>query len=277
LTKYIDSMNFIPVSFRKSVNPTSGFFYPPMNSWNIRQLFLNKINEEFLCNNVAHMLTNPAFVHKHIDPKRSKAVCEKIAKSFADRQKRVREYAADELQEFKLPYYEELTTTSNVLRLRDANRNFIFGVAVGILKSPDAVLENFYELDPEMGEFNRADYSYGASSYSDGTWHPEHLFTESDHNRKYKHHQDLWVHIDPSPEKTGLGHMYNKPYYAHKGSIPHWQYSMNTRPYERDNGQSLREGGLSDRRTQIPRGYNKKDIDRTMARLDDKYRLRNFV
>lgn len=270
-------MNFIPISYRKNVNPTTGFFFPPMNSWNIRQIFLNKINQEFLINNVAHVLGNEGFVYKHLDPKRDKALCKKIAQSFAERGNRVRDYAKEELQEFKFPYIEELTTTNNVLRLRDLNRNFIFGVAVGILKTPDSVLENFYELDPEIGEFNRRDYEYGASAYSDGTWHPENLFTESEHNRKYKHHQDTWVSINADPGATGLGHMYNKPYYAHKGSIPHWQYSMCTRPYERDNGESLREGGMSDRRMQIPLGYKKADIQRTMARRDDKYHLRRFV
>lgn len=270
-------MNFVPIAFKQRVNPTTGVFNPPMNDWNIRQLFMNKVNTDYLCNNIVHVLSNPAFVYKNIDPKREKSVCVKLAKAFANRRNRILEYSKSEIAEFQFPYPEDLTTTSNFFRLQDLNRQFIFGVAVGILKTPDAVLENFYELDPEMLEFNRKDYAYGASAYSDGSWHPENLFLESDHNRKYKNHQDYWVSWNSNPEETGLGHMYNKPYYAHKGSIPHWQYSMNNRPYERDNGESLREGGMSDRRTQVPRGYLRRDIDRTTARTDDKYRLRNYV
>jgi hypothetical protein len=47
-----------------------------------------------------------------------------------------------------------------------------------------------------------------------------------------------------------------KDKFSRGGQIPFWQTTVHTRHYERDNDEGLKEGGISDRRTQRTRGYD---------------------
>lgn len=58
------------------------------------------------------------------------------------------------------------------------NKSFIHDACKNIVAEPSMLLYDFYNFNSETGKVERTAWDYDASSYSDGTWHPEHLFLD---------------------------------------------------------------------------------------------------
>jgi hypothetical protein len=165
----------------------------------------------------------------------------------------------------KMPPREWRETENIVILLDKQNRAFIDNIIETVTTSGDSVDPDWYMYNSETGQVDpHADNSYDVSSYSDGTWHPEHLFTNKQRNRDTGYWGNVSTEFDASPEASGLGHRYYSTVYTvdpnRRTQYLPSQYTVQRRPYERDIDESLKEGGISDRRTQVPRGYNMRSL-----------------
>jgi hypothetical protein len=238
---------------------------------------------------------------------------------------------------------ENFTVSNPVQQLMQINKDFLLDHAQTIAQSPDIVVHDFFSVNPDTGAKELAEYDYSAESYSDGTWHPEHLFSSNSRNRENPYWIPVEVSFDsrPRPIRRGKGfdprddyrtsqkqrlRGYSKegyeafndsepvdarfwagvsggvgsdlqlssatddseieyydeyldnPYYgpgvgpgnkymyneygdggfSKGGLFPAWQYTGQFRPYDRDTGETLREGGEGDRRVDSPQrnGYD---------------------
>jgi len=247
-------------------------------------MFHTQQNKGFLIKKVIQLLSDPEIIVKNINPPRPFHFCVAFSKKIKERTRQIVSFVNDEFEDY-IPktrdYYDnKLFSQDEVYRakykselLRKDNRDFVIGIVKSVLESPDSLFEDFYEFNDETGEHEFKEYGYSSASYSDGTWHPEHLFTESLHNKQVSYHQDLNVTTSSDPAATGIGHRYRRNAYEFKGQFPHWQYSVNTRPYAKTD-EGLRAGGLSDRRTN--RNWAYAYTPDLLARTNPKYNLRSY-
>ena len=247
-------------------------------------MFHSHKNKQFIFKQVLKFLSDPDIIVKNINPPRPLNFCVAFSRRIPEYKTQIISFLDDEFEDY-IPktrdhYDNHMFSQDEVFRakykfelLKKHNREFIITAVKGILQSPDSLFEDFYEYDPETGEHNFKEYAYSNSSFSDGTWHPEHLFTESLRNKQVTYHQDLNVTTDSNPNATGIGHRYNRQMYTSMNQFPNWQFSGDYRPYDRS-GEGFREGGDSDRRYQRNRGYNYEP--ELMARTDSKYNLRSY-
>lgn len=247
----------IPGELYKQITK-SGYFRndSPYRNTPLKGLFLSPPNEKYLQDGVYRMVTNKEYVDMH--GVGNKAL---ILKGFRANEALIKDSVRDLMDMHVLPHSEDLFVASPVQQLNLVNRDFLVKTTRNMLSSPDMIIPDFYGINPETGADEReTNWDYGASSYADGTWHPEHLFTNSERNRKNLYWVPEEINYDARPEATGLGHRYNSPVYARtprtRSQFPRWQYSVDHRNYDRHNGESLAEGGISDRRVQRPSGYN---------------------
>jgi hypothetical protein len=70
------------------------------------------------------------------------------------------------------------------------------------------------------------------------------------------HVEDQQYAPGPGPGNRYRYDFYGKGGFSGGGTFPRWQYSVDDRPYERNNSEGLRDGGTDDRRVQRPSGYN---------------------
>lgn len=136
-----------------------------------------------------------------------------------------------------------------------------------MLMRPDLLLSEWNDMDPYDGTYSFHPYDYGSNWYSDETWHPEMLFVNP--NKKYWQDLDVWTSSSGDTCNIGLGKRYMRPVYggSNTGQFPHWAVSPHNRPYNKTTS-GLREGGLSDRRVQVNKGYAYNDLS---SRKDYKY------
>ena len=102
-------------------------------------------------------------------------------------------------------YYEEdYTTNSPIQQLHHLNKKFILDTSQTIIKSPEIVSANWNDINPDTGKKELVEYDYSARSYSDGTWHPEDLFTNSSRNRENPHWVPREVTFDSHPPRSRM-------------------------------------------------------------------------
>jgi hypothetical protein len=372
----------VPPEMAKSINSSSGFLVrsSSFGGKNLKGLFYTIENRKYLVDQLYSLLTNRDFVQDTIssiektlenDTLRTKAKQSvALIKLFTP----IKPILVDRIQvlieAWKLPNREDHAIHNPILELSLVNQEFLVTTAKTIIQSPDCIVTDYYDIDPNTLKVDAPEWDYGAASWADGTWHPEHLFTQSKRNRanvywvpmnvtfdtnppvgddwkKYgdrptafhpraQHYnpdrakvalptpaqknvqlvnqqnrrerftdgmppisragissisainpkyrdipniQDLleeqsypyngsdgfskFYHVEdqvyaPGP---GPGNRYRYDFYGQGGfsdggTFPRWQYSVDDRPYQRDNSEGLREGGSSDRRTQRPSGYD---------------------
>lgn len=247
-------------------------------------MFHSKQNKQFILKKVFEFLSDPEIIHKNINPPRTLNFCIAFSKRIPEYKEQIIAFVDDEIEDYipktKNHYDNHMFSQEEIFQakykfelLKKHNREFIVSTVKSILESPDSLFEDFYSYNSDTGEHNFKEYGYSNASYEDGTWHPEHLFTESLHNKQHSYWQNLNVTSSADPSATGLGHRYMKSYYARMGQFPHWQYSADYRHYDKPD-EGLREGGSSDRRYQRNRGYDyNPDL---MARTDSKYNVRSY-
>jgi len=127
-------------------------------------------------------LRGEPFRKKNTEPTRKSY---EIAKNFKQSRSIFDEVLPSMIEEYVMPYTEDMKTTNPVIELHHINLDFLTTTAEMLIQNPASMIEKFRTWNDDTGEYiEGSDYTYSAESWNDGTWHPEHLFTKSVANRK---------------------------------------------------------------------------------------------
>jgi|GEM_PF-5610795 len=312
----------VPIEIRNDINPYSGYINPESKfaKKNLKGLFYTKENQRYLAKELYLMITCEQYVKDnlpdeaiydipelhgtHDDPiygfNNRSSYFDKIKlmiQKFVRCKPRIDQLVFSMIEAHPMPFKEELGILNPVQQLHGVNLDFLTKTAQDIIQNSQNLIPEMGRINPDTGKYETAEYDYDASSYSDGTWHPEHLFTNNTRNRDNVYWEPLEVNIYSDPDAggrgaAGVGHKYNniiynqgtKKYYESKvaydgsrkgaitknpqerlngnsyGQFPGWQTTVNKRFYDRENTLGLKDGGIDDRRTQRPHGYNMKAL-----------------
>jgi hypothetical protein len=275
----------VPPEIRVGINQYSGFIDPDTKygKHTAKALFLCPANIKYLAKELYLILINPKFVSENLgDTDLDFLVEEKTRKSgvtafnnraeglikkrtqmlitnFKKSRQQIANLTLELAESVGTPAREDVTIENPVMNLHLMNRDFLIQTGKTIIQSPEVLVADFIDVNPDTGETDFHEYEYGPSSYNTGTWQPEQLFTNSYRNRNNPYWVLTQVSVDQSPDaKQSPGHRYKSKAYWGSGvrervsQFPEWQSSVNDRPYSHFDGywnESFREGGTSDRRT----------------------------
>lgn len=270
-------------------------------------------HDNFVANGVKNALTRPTL--RGVPTRKGHTKPEKramrIVGGFRTKMNLFNTAVPQMVEEYVLPYDEDQTTKNPIMLLHYVNRDFLLTSAEMIIQNPDVLDGSYRTWNPDTGKTedpNEYEYQYSAESWNDGTWHPEHLFTQSQRNRENAYWKEINVEFwngplgypqDPIGDEGGRGpgnrykHIAepnlemlagvddarrgdDRGIYApasdivtrrgarfsNGGQFPFWQTTVHHRPYERDNSETLTEGGRADRRVQTPHGYRMENLTR---------------
>lgn len=124
-----------------------------------------------------------------------------LAKQFKRLRPQINASVTHMIEEYVLPYDEELKTNNPIMELHYVNLDFLTSSAETIIQNPSALITNFNNWNDDKNTYDEklADYEYSAESWNDGTWHPEHLFTQSATNRKTAYWNNAQLEIWNAP------------------------------------------------------------------------------
>jgi hypothetical protein len=263
----------IPKAFSAQLNPYSGYLNPksPYASKNLKALFRTQENQNYLFETLFRLLTNEEYVRWQLDQAEVSDVkmtahqqpneARRLVAAFMKRKKFLQDNIEDLVEMTELPYKEDIVLINPIQQLHVLNKDFLVKTARDIIHCPDMLAPRYFATNPETGaDESQIEYDFTSEAYADGTWHPEHLFTNSNRNRDNPYWIPREVNIYADDDSVGVGHRYYNKQYSKtqrtRSQFPRWQYSMEDRPYERCTEESLREGGISDRFVQRNSGYN---------------------
>jgi len=285
----------IPKEIKHDINPYSGFismesdyydktvkglFYLPINVQYVSDELMTLItHKKFVENNIDMSITNvetsadtdeerivntadPSLQFSQLEPSAADRRVNLIISIFIKNEDIIRNNVPNLMRSNQSPKYkahrEDLAIDNPVVQLHLINKEFIYQTAKSMILSP-------FNLDPSAAYINletnkseiNTNWNYTAASWQDGTWHPEHLFTENERNRENPYWVPYEVDYDSRSGSRPIapGHRYNSSVYDSESQFPRWQYSMNDRPISRDQG-GYAASGTNDRRVQRPNGYN---------------------
>lgn len=381
----------IPADMLRDINVHSGYIkiQSRFSGKNLKGLFFTNENRQYLAKELYSLLTNDRYVSDVAESLQVVPIYSdgrtvmhtsdaSIYKPYASV---LNERILVLMEAWPQPKREDLLIVNPIHQLSNLNKDFLINTSRTIIASPDCLIPAYYDTVPETGKADAPEWDYGAASYTDGTWHPEHLFTQSKRNKSNPYWMPVNITFDtnpppgetykgdrptafhprvthydtgaraqitrppypghssgppkqreaflPAPGKAGapgqpfrVGQLsgrsrldtspmavidqeytdvpsiidlltepsypvhgrgpvsstyhiesgaysggvgpgnryrfdqYGKGGFSGGGTFPRWQYSVNDRPYQRDNREGLREGGGSDRRVQQPHGYD---------------------
>ena len=201
----------VPKEMIKDINPNSGFINSKskFGKKNLKGLFYTPENREYLIDQLYSLLTNKDFILdtiQSIDATLEHDTLRTGAKQSIDLVRAFtgkRPVIADRIQvlieAWKLPYREDHAIRNPVLELGLVNQEFLTTTAATLIQSPDSIVNDYYDRDPNTGQIDAPEWEYGAASWADGTWHPEHLFTESKRNRANVYWVPVNITFDTTP------------------------------------------------------------------------------
>jgi hypothetical protein len=101
-------------------------------------------------------------------------------------------------------FSEDYSTNSPIQQLHHLNQKFLLETSQNIIQSPDIVIANHFDINPDTGveEYGESDFS--ARSYSDGTWHPEDLFVNTARNRENPYWIPREITFDSNPPRSRM-------------------------------------------------------------------------
>lgn len=192
----------VPSEIKKGINPLSGFLdsSSKYGSKNLKGLFLLPVNIDYLARETYQMICSKTYVSDILSgmAKPPLAVSNLIEKFIPQRQQ-LKVVIPRMVEEWQLPNREDLSVRNPVQELHIVNFEFLRTTSKLIIQNPSLLISDVYNYDPQTGRNDMGEYTYGAASYSDGTWHPEHLFTESAANRKHTYWTPIDVTFDSNP------------------------------------------------------------------------------
>lgn len=298
----------VPPEIKRDINKYSGYISPGSRFYqkNLKGLFFTKENTNYLDRELYQLITcedyikdnllDSEFGYKDGEPRlpnrngdlkhfsRDNSKSKRIIQTFIGRRNYISKIIVSFMEDHPLPFIEDLDVQNPVMQLHSVNLDFLVKTSSNLIQSPENLVSRFNAINPDTNKYEETNWDYSAESYSDGTWHPEHLFTNCQRNRDNPYWIPLEVNIYSDPDAKGVGHKYNdiiynrgtKEYYqsdiaydgSKKGGIskkasnlsygqfPGWQTTVNKRFYDRENTDGLKDGGLNDRRVQRPHGYD---------------------
>lgn len=304
----------VPPEIKQDINVHSGYINSDSKFYNknLKGLFYTNENKIYLSNELYTLITFKQYVKDNLPDDNIQDVnksfgfdndkdyiigfnnksqyldkVNRLVNDFIKQKSNINRYTFLLMESYQLPFNEDLSTLNPVQQLHSVNLDFLVNTSKHIIQSPQNLIANFNEFNPDTGAYEGdTEYDFTAESYSDGTWHPEHLFTNSQRNKKNPYWMPLEVNIYSDPDAKGVGHKYNDILYNQgtleyyksdkaydgtpKGGInqnakgqnnsygqfPGWQTTVNNRFYDGDNTGGLKDGGNDDRRVQSPHGYN---------------------
>lgn len=124
-----------------------------------------------------------------------------LAKQFGKFSRSIADAVPAMVEEYVLPYNEDLKTHNPIMELHYINLDFLTSTSETIIQNPTSFLPNFNNWNDDLGTLDKdpKDYEYSAESWNDGTWHPEHLFTQSKANRSISYWDDSKKEIWNAP------------------------------------------------------------------------------
>jgi hypothetical protein len=99
-------------------------------------------------------------------------------------------------------YEEDYATNSPVMQLHHLNKKFLLETSAVIIQSPNILIANYFDVNPDTGVEETAEWDFSARSYADGTWHPEDLFTNNKRNRENPHWVPMEITFDSNPPRS---------------------------------------------------------------------------
>lgn len=276
----------IPEEFRKSINKYSGYLSTESKyrNKNLKGLFRTVENQKYLVQGLFNLITHPDYVEKNLplptedyrdyegygirtgynNDGESSIVPNKVnhlISAFKTKKKFLEDNIEDLIEMTEIPYKEDIIVSNPIQQLHILNKSFLLKTSKNIVQNPEMLVPRFNAINPETGaDESNIEWDYTSESYADGVWKPEHLFTNSNRNRDNPYWIPLEVNYYANSDSTGPGHRYYSKQYSTtqrtRSQFPRWQSSVDDRPQEREANESLREGGISDRRVQRNRGYN---------------------
>lgn len=194
----------VPPQFVKDINRFSGFISISSKYGNksTKGLFLTVENKNYLINELYKLLCNREYVSHIVSGLDHYTEIEQntdLHKRFVKCRKQLEIMIPDIIVDWMLPYREDKAIKNPIQELSLINKDFLDTTARTLIQNPESVIPDFYEYDPQTEIHHKEEWGYGASSYSDGTWHPEHLFTESERNRQNPYWIPVEVSFDTNP------------------------------------------------------------------------------
>jgi hypothetical protein len=282
----------IPPDFVKLLNPYTGQISSrnSLSKKNLKGLFRSPENQHYLADTLYRMLCEPSFVERHAAPPiedytdyqdegyrtawgmhgtvaMGKSVG-RLVKLF----KASKSVLVDNMQEMiemqPLPFDEDVFVANPIMQLHHLNRDFLLKSGQNLVQNPEMLAPRYFARNPETGtDESNIEWDYTSESYADGTWHPEHLFTNCKRNRDHPYWEPLEINFYSESDAQGIGHRYYNSadvrktgFYAHsqrtRSQFPRWDDAGSRQQYEHSIDEALRDGGSDDRRVQIPHGYN---------------------
>lgn len=286
----------VPPEIKKEINKYSGYINQDSKyaEKNLKGLFFTNENIKYLSKELYQLITFEPYVKDNIaddsieDINRNNTTdyitgygnrskysnkVKNMITAFKERRDFINKIIFALIECHPLPFSEDLGILNPVQQLHNVNLEFLLKSSKNIIQNPQNLSNNFNRINPDTNKYEFAENDYDASSYSDGVWHPEHLFTNNSRNRNNPYWLPLEVNIysDPDASSKQPGHKYNNILYnegsinnfhniSSFGQFPAWQTTVNKRFYDRENVDGLKDGGLNDRRVQSPHGYNMKSL-----------------
>lgn len=291
----------IPPEIRAAINKYSGYINPKSEYADrpLKGLFKCPANVRYLTIEIYKTIINPRFVSEHLpdesnDPRDSASVnyrqsgetavitgfgnraggvrtlrVSQLVTNFKKALPLLRETVPNMVDDFVFPYAEDLPMANPVIQLHHTNRDFVLKSCQNFIQVPDTLWAHANDVNPDTGLVEHGESNYSAASYNDGTWHPEHLFTNKARNRNNNYWTPIEVNYATNPTSVadrGPGHRYMSNAYHNNGAgngryqneqFPRWQYSVSDRPIDRDYVEvSQAQNGVQDRRVQGTRGFD---------------------
>ena len=191
----------IPEVIIRSINPHSGFINSSseFGGKTVKGLFLLQQNEKFLVQSIYNLLVSKEYVQDVIEIDGTSKQSLTLVESFKPLRPIIAERIRVLIESWQLPHREDHATRNPVQQLAMVNQEFIFTTSRTFIQSPDMLVPNYYDIDPLSGQVDAPEWDYGTASWADGTWHPEHLFTQSKRNRANVYWVPVNVTWDTNP------------------------------------------------------------------------------
>ena len=210
----------VPGEFLKQVNVFSGYIATDsvQGDRELKGLFRDPANVGYVTKYIVKLLITPQFIadntaaekdgqrdgptmyNNSITPRSIQ-----LAKMFSENVDNLQKVVPQLMAQHHMPYDEDIVNNNPIQQLHYVNKKFMLETARTVAQSPEIVIPNYEYYNHETGKIEMKEYDYGPSSYADGVWRPEELFTQSTRNRENPYWVLDRVEFSDAPEAVGPG------------------------------------------------------------------------
>ena len=210
----------VPGEFLKQVNVFSGYIATDsvQGDRELKGLFRDPANVGYVTKYIVKLLITPQFIadntaaekdgqrdgptmyNNSITPRSIQ-----LAKMFSENVDNLQKVVPQLMAQHHMTYDEDIVNNNPIQQLHYVNKKFMLETARTVAQSPEIVIPNYEYYNHETGKIEMKEYDYGPSSYADGVWRPEELFTQSTRNRENPYWVLDRVEFSDAPEAVGPG------------------------------------------------------------------------